>query len=150
MSDPIKCNVLPISNDELVVVPTSIIAEVITERQDLLVMGARDGLIGKMQWRGLSLPLIAFEAAIGKAVPSYGEAVRIVVLSSANADPDLPYFAMMVQGVARLVHLKETDFKAREEPDTSPFIAAHVEYAGASTYVPNFEHIESFLKTKVL
>lgn len=150
MSDPIKCNLLPISGDELVVVPTSIIAEVITERQDLLVMGARDGLIGKMQWRGLSLPLMAFEAAIGKAVPSYGDAVRIVVFSSANADPDLPYFAMIVQGVARLVHLKASDLTALEAPDTSPFIAAHVEYAGTSAYIPNFEHIESFLKAKVL
>lgn len=150
MKEALKCNVLPISNSEIVIVPTSIIAEVITERQDLLVMGARDGLIGKMQWRGLSLPLIAFEAAIGKAVPSYGEQVRIVVFSSVNDDPDLPYFAMIVQGVARLVRLNESDFMPQPEPEESPFIAAHVKYAGASTYVPNFEHIESFLKTKVL
>lgn len=150
MSESIKCNVLPISDDEIVLVPTSIIAEVITERQDLLVMGARDGLIGKMQWRGLSVPLFAFEAAIGKAVPSYGASVRIVVFSSANADLDLPYFAMIVQGVARLVHLDESKLKPHPHPEPSPYIAAHVEYSGASTYIPNFEHIESFLKSKVL
>lgn len=150
MSDPIKCNILPISNEEIVLVPTSVIAEVITERQDLLVMGARDGLIGKMQWRGLSLPLIAFEAAIGKAVPSYGESVRIVVFSSVSDDKDMPFYAMIVQGVARLVHLKDSDLTPQSEPDVSPFITEHVSYSNTSAYVPNFEHIEKFLKSKVI
>ena len=76
MSNSIKCTLLPLSQERFLILPNTSLAEVVDNRSDLLVMGARDGIIGKIQWRGHSVPLVSYEAAIGEVVQDGGSFVH--------------------------------------------------------------------------
>lgn len=144
----IKCSLLPLHQEQALLIPTSSIAEVITERDKLLVMGARDGLIGKVQWRGNSVPILAYEAAIGQSVPPYGDNVRIAVVFNPSGNKQLPYFAFIIQGAPRMVMLDATAGDIPLEPIEHRFIYAHVIHSDISTFVPDFVAIEQFLKKR--
>lgn len=150
MSDTIKCACLPLSHDDYLIVPGNAIAEVVSNRGDLLVMGARQGLIGKIQWRGYSVPLVAFEAAIDRSIPTYSQNSRIAILFSESGDSAMPYLAFSIQGSPQMKELHETDLVSRDDGAEHDFVAAHVQIGeDIIGFVPNLPPLEAFIKGRV-
>lgn len=148
MSDTIKCALLPLAKEQFLVLPNSSLAEVVTNRSDLLVMGARDGVIGKIQWRGHSVPLVSYEAAIGHAIPSYGSEARIAVIFTPSGDPSLPYIAFSIQGVPKLIQANDTDL-VKVEGEEHQLVASYVEIEQNKGVIPNLQALEPFVKMRV-
>lgn len=148
MSESVKCALLPLAKEQYLVLPNSSLAEVVTNRSDLLVMGARDGVIGKIQWRGHSVPLVSYEAAIGHAIPSYGADARIAVIFTPSGDPSLPYIAFSIQGVPKLSQIEETDIVSLEG-DEHQLVGSYVEIDNNQGVIPNLQALEPFVKMRV-
>ncbi|MGM0563034.1 MAG: chemotaxis protein CheW [Pseudomonadota bacterium] len=149
MSDTIKCACLPLSHGEYLIVPNNAVAEIVSNRGDLLVMGARQGLIGKIQWRGYSVPLVAYEAAIDHAIPSYNQESRIAILFSETGDSAMPYLAFSIQGAPIIKELEETDLISREGEEHE-LVAAHVQIGDDIIgFVPNLTPLETYVKGRV-
>ncbi|EDY87049.1 putative CheW protein [gamma proteobacterium HTCC5015] len=149
MSDTLKCACLPLSHEQYLVVPNSVIAEVVANRGDLLVMGAREGLIGKIQWRGYSVPLVSYEAAIGVAIPTYRQDSRIAILFTESGDSTMPYLAFSIQGLPEIKDLQETDLISREGEEHQ-LVASHVQVGDdMDGFVPNLTALETFVKMRV-
>lgn len=139
---------LPLAKETFLVLPNSSLAEVVTNRSDLLVMGARDGVIGKIQWRGNSVPLVSYEAAIGQAIPSYGAEARIAVIFTPSGDPSLPYIAFSIQGVPKLVEVTDTDI-VTVDGEEHQLVANYVEIESKQGVIPNLQALEPFVKMRV-
>lgn len=148
MSDSIKCILLPLVREQYMLLPNESLAEIVTNRSDLLVMGAREGLIGKIQWRGYSVPLISFEAAVGVGIPSYGSEARIAVLFSPTGDASLPYMAFSVQGAPKLLDVGETDLISIDGEEHA-LVSSHVEVDDKRCMIPNLQALETFVKLRV-
>lgn len=148
MSNLIKCTLLPLAKEKYLVLPNSSLAEVVTNRSDLLVMGARDGVIGKIQWRGNSVPLVSYEAAIGQAIPSYGSEARIAVIFTPSGDASLPYIALSIQGVPKLVQVTDADI-VTIEGEEHPLVGSYVEIDNDQGVIPNLQALEPFVKMRV-
>ncbi len=128
--------------------PNRSLAEVVTNRSDLLVMGARDGVIGKIQWRGRSVPLVSYEAAIGYAIPSYGTEARIAVVFTPSGDPSLPYIAFSIQGAPKLLDVANTDVISLDG-EAHPLVSSYIEIDGNKGFIPDLQALEPFVKMRV-
>lgn len=148
MNDVVKCTMLPLSKEQSLILPSSSLAEVVKNRSDMLVMGAREGVIGKIQWRGRSVPLVSYEATIGQAIPSYGREACIAVVFTPSGDASLPYIAFNIQGSPKLVELADTDVVSVEGEEHA-LVSSYIEIDGAKAIIPNLQALEPFVKMRV-
>lgn len=150
MSDVLRCAVMPIAKEHQVIIPETLLAGVTDETDNLLVMGAREGVIGKIQWRGYSIPLIAYESAIDFAIPYHGSNAKVAIVFNPSADSDLPFVAVSIQGAPKLRSLDEQSLITIKAPEgvTESLIASMVEIEGAPAFIPDFNELMTFVKVR--
>lgn len=76
-----------------------------------------DWLVGYLNWRGLDLPVISYDAANGGhlAVPGDNRG-RVVVLNTIGEHHhDMPFMALVTQGIPSQARLTEADIRQRED-----------------------------------
>jgi len=89
---------LPLS-DRSLVLPNVAVAELIGYQHCAPAPDQPAWLLGWIDWRGLRLPLLSFEAACGGQT-QVGERARIVVLNALGGT-SRSFFALLVQGIPR-------------------------------------------------
>lgn len=151
MSESIKCALLPIAKEHALLMPNSLLAEIVEETADLLVMGAREGIIGKIQWRGHSVPLAAFESIIDFAIPYHGVNAKVAVIFNPQGGSELPFLALSIQGAPKLGNYSMSDLVNLDTPGgiQKDLIASMVEIDRTPTFIPDFSALMSFVKLRV-
>jgi chemosensory pili system protein ChpC len=142
----ISSQIVPL-NDERVVLPNTAIAEIISFRQpDALpasVKKAPDWLLGMIAWRGLSVPVIAFERMVGGKYESPGPRARLAVLNAVTGVPGVPFIAMPTQTIPQLMRIDQATISAIEDTgEVNPAVACHVVVAGNAAIIPNLDEVE--------
>jgi len=101
----LNCLLLPLS-DRILLLPSAAVAEVIRyPGKPEPVNNAPAWLLGRINWRGLELPLVSFEAASGKLLPSQGRQMAVLNLSSGQGA--LKFYALLLQGFPRPLRVDE-------------------------------------------
>ena len=112
MSDQIKCIVLKINGDELLM-PNASVAEIVPIKNIINVANKPGWMLGYLDWRGHSVPLISFEAMGGVRMPSLATGnVKAAVLFSIGEDKNFPYISILIQDAPAVVNVKEEDILA--------------------------------------
>ena len=136
----IRCLSLPLEDTELLV-PGSVVAEVIPYLSHTPIDLDTPWMLGRIPWRGLALPLVSFEvaanvsnhAAIGR---------RVAVFNTVGGDPALPFYAVFIQAVPRLIQLDHRSLKEVHGDTGSPLIRNLAEYSGNRIAIPELERLE--------
>jgi len=146
MSEQIKCVILKINDDELLM-PNASVAEIVPIKNIINVANKPGWMLGYLDWRGHSVPLISFEAMGSVRMPSLatGE-VKAAVLFSIGEDDNLPYMSILVQGKPTVVNVKAEDLVANKDEITHPAIEQKVIMADGTYSVINIEKLESIVK----
>ncbi len=141
----VRCLVLPLNNVSLLV-PNTLIAEVIDYKAAEATENAPTWLTGILSWRGRSVPVISFERLLGRQAALLNEDRRYVVCNTINPESKIPFIALEVQGIPHLVLVKnemlEHDSKGHQ---TEPAVLAHLRLNEESVLVPNMEVLEKML-----
>lgn len=134
--------IIPLSGATLLV-PNTAVAEVSDYRTPQAISEAPAWLLGKMLWRGRSIPLVAFEVLLGFSAGAGGVHARAVVCNTLNANPQLPFLAILSQGIPRLQELKADMIEAQEQDaQDAAVVAAKVQVAGREAIIPNLDVLE--------
>lgn len=146
MADQIKCVILKVNGDELLM-PNAAVAEIVPIKNIINVANKPGWMLGYLDWRGHSVPLIAFETMGEVRMPSLatGE-VKAAVLFSVGDDADFPYLSILVQGAPSVVNVKAEDMLANKEEITHPAIEEKVIIADSNYSIINNEKLESIVK----
>lgn len=106
-----------------IVLPNTAIAEIISQVKPEKLDDSPDWLLGMVAWRGYKIPLISFESLTGKAACKLNKNCRIVILNGMNGDKDLPFYAMVAQGIPRLMLLNADNIvdDVTEDAEKSPY-----------------------------
>ncbi|MFV8569643.1 chemotaxis protein CheW [Marinobacter sp. SBS5] len=142
-SQLLSCVMVPVSNRQLLL-PNVSIAEVVDLNNTKTDRGTPDWLVGFIDWRGLSLPVISYDAANGKelVVPG-GNRGRIIVINTIGPNhSELPFMALVTQGIPSQTRLTESEIK-KVEGQPGPADLMQVEVDGESAWIPNLEYLES-------
>lgn len=142
----IASQIMPL-NDEQLVLPNTAIAEIIGFSQpDAVpssVKNAPDWLLGMLAWRGLSVPVIAFERMVGGKYETPGSRARLAVLNVVGGIQGVPFIAVPTQTIPQLMQINQASISVVDETGkTNPAVACRVVVAGNAAIIPDMDEVE--------
>ena len=141
MSEVISSFYLPILGTKLLL-PNVSVAEVVEyQLPEDNTQDQSDCVLGTVKWRGLMLPLLSFEAANGDSFEK-ADASRIAVINAIGDNKKLPFFAIVTQGIPRLVKVSEDSIDALDV-SLGKAESARVRLDGEEASIPNSNYLES-------
>lgn len=145
MSDKPKalsCVLIPVLGGNLLL-PNVSIAEIVDYGQTDAPVDAPAWLLGQLSWRGVTLPLISYDAANGGAAAlPQARRGRIAVLNTSGEQHDaLPFLAIVTQGIPRQAKVEEAALTLREG-SPGPADLSIVAFEGEPARIPNLEYLE--------
>lgn len=131
---------VPLSGRPLLV-PNLAVAEIVPFSAPTRVNGKPSWYIGRLAWRGLTVPLVSIVGMRGEgdALPSDP---RIAVLSGVHGQ--LPFYAVVAWGIPRLVRVRSQDVEPTEGMYTA-IDDAFVAVGGELAIIPNLARIEAMI-----
>lgn len=142
--DVVHCLFIPLQ-DELLLLPNSNVAEVVSYQKPTPFSDAPPWLLGKVSWRERLLPLVSFGVISGRNKQSLvSDKSRIIVLNTLNGNSELPYIAIISQGIPHLQKLNENKISDVEdqEDDERHSILRHVIVNDKQVVIPDIDDIE--------
>lgn len=141
-SDVVRCVYVPLRSGALLI-PNTAVAEVIDARDAEPLAGAPNWLLGRLTWRERRIPLVSFEAAAGGEPTTRVGDSRIVVLNTLNADPRMPYIAILSQAIPQLRLASERNLAGDSDISIhEQSVASYVKVDGESTIIPDLDDLE--------
>lgn len=107
----LDCVLLPQFDMNLLLPRASIVQVIDSDRLDIVV-DLQGGMLGKLQWRGWTVPLLSFEAVSTGNVPKYNRDTKSVIVHSLMDDMVTPFIALTLQGSPQAVAITGKNTKA--------------------------------------
>src|SRR5690554_2018723 len=142
-SQTLPCVMIPMTDRQLLL-PNVSIAEVVDFNSTDPGANPPDWLVGYLDWRGQTLPVISYDAANGGALTVPGEnRGRIIVLNTLGPDDNkAPVMALVTQGIPGQARLDESQVRKLDgEPGPADLMLVDVD--GEAAWIPNLEYLES-------
>lgn len=132
---------IPLQNQSILL-PNVTVAEIIPSSSIQAIENSPPWYLGNFQWRELTVPLLSLEALNGEATPNIHNRARFAVLNTTGLHNDLPFIAILTQGLPRLARVSEDEISERENAENREYDLMHVSWAGEYTLIPNVAAIE--------
>ena len=123
--EQIQCVLLP-QFDTTLLLPLASVVEVIEGQNLDIVVDLQGGVIGKMTWRGWTVPLVSFEAASNSQIPKFNSESKAVILHSLADDQARPYIGLTVQGNPTSMSIRGDQLKVISSTGGSDFVQSKV------------------------
>ena len=146
--DALHCLLITLTS-ETIVLPNSAVAEVIAFTKPEPLEGSPEWFLGRITWRERRVPLISFGLASvsGETSVERSKGDRIAILNTINGNPDIPYIAIVSQGIPSLSVVHRDDISTIESnPQGRQSVAEIVSIAGQTLVIPDIDNLESRLK----
>jgi chemosensory pili system protein ChpC len=141
----VRAQIIPVGGDDLVL-PNAAVAEIVQYSPVTAVPDAPEWLLGLLSWREKTIALLSFELASRQDKPAANARAKIAVLNAPGGDPELHFFAILTQGVPRLMSVDESKIAPIEhETETDPLILSRVIVNGEPAIIPNLDVLERML-----
>lgn len=142
-SEQLSCVLIPV-RDQTLLLPNVSIAEIVD--YDLETDNSeRRWFLGRIQWRGVSLPVLSWEAANGgePATPE-GRRGRILVLNTiTDKHKSMPFIALATQGIPTQAKVAPSDLKKKTGSDRGMAGLMKVRFEGEDCVIPDLSILES-------
>ncbi|WP_019528849.1 chemotaxis protein CheW [Dasania marina] len=141
VNDELATLLIPMNGKQLVL-PNVTVAEIIpymepsTEHSDLPTW-----FLGNINWRGIEVPVVSFEAINEEPFASQSANRRIAVLNTLIDDARLPFCGLITESVPRLMRIQPSEI-INEEVETGPAELGHVLVNGEQAVIPNVDYIQ--------
>jgi chemosensory pili system protein ChpC len=140
---------IPLQN-KVLLLPNICIAEIIGFRKPLPVNRAPHWCLGKMSWRGVSIPVISFELLNDETLTEHKSTARLLVFNSVTGNDKLPFFAMVSQNIPRSLKVKADDM-VKQAVKVGHAEAMQIMLQNEAMIIPNLDYVENTLvKAKII
>ena len=145
-AEQIKCVLLTINEDRLLL-PNTALAEIVQIRNIINVANKPNWMLGYLDWRGNSVPLVAFETIGGVRMPSLASGqVKAAVFYAIGEDKKFPFLSILVQGAPQVVNVLENDLIESKEEIRHPALDQKVMVKGELASIIDLEKLEAIIK----
>lgn len=132
---------------ETLVLPCAAVAEIVPYSQPQAVQGAPSWLLGTIDWRGQTTPLVSLEAVYGMPLPVHPPPEYIAVMNRQVAYPDLQFYAVAITGIPRMVRIDAKTITVQERCSERPRVLSCVLVKGEPAMIPDLGTVENLLRT---
>lgn len=132
-------------HDRQLLLPNSAVAEVVPFSHLLMSDAEANWVLGKLDWRGTLIPAICYELLSEQTPPDPNPDARFIIVNTLGSNPDIPFYAVLVQGIPRLLHIEDEDLQEVESVMTGQYDMMTVSMPGLNAVIPDMEAIEHTL-----
>ncbi len=134
---------MPVNQQQLLL-PNVSVAEVVGYQAPSTPADKPDYFLGYVTWRGINIPLISYELANGQMSNKVTANTRIVVINSIGEHHEsLPFFAIVTQGIPRLVKVASDLIKPIKGQATNKAEMTYVTLDGEEATIPDLQYLEA-------
>lgn len=135
----VKCLLLPVAGPPLVI-PNAAVAELITQNTVTTVADAPDWLLGRGSWRGLDIPLIAFDRLSGEREEVPPSSGRFVVLFGLEQEGAPAFYGVRIERLPRSETVDTDNLVAADDAEhDSQFVAMRARLGDNDCLIPDFD-----------
>lgn len=102
-------------------------------------------LLGRIEWRGLQVPLISLELMNNVELDDAQHGSRIAVVNGVGKTR-LPFYAISIQGIPRLLRVYPEEITQEEQLPDKPAMAWQMAVNGERMVVPDLDYVEAELE----
>jgi chemosensory pili system protein ChpC len=133
---------LPV-HDKQLLLPGVSVAEIVNYSYPECPDGAPAWYLGNITWRQLSVPLLSFELLNDQSMPAHTDIPRIAVINNTGVDECVPFIAIVLQGIPRLMRIMPQDVTEVSDVTLSPAEMAVMNLqTGETVVVPDISVLE--------
>jgi chemotaxis signal transduction protein len=145
--EPVRSVIIPTGSLSLVV-PSAAVAEVAGFSEITPLPSTSADLVGVFQWRGVSVPVVAFETLLGQPAPRPGQRSKIVIFYPLPGRPRNDFFGILASAdpQSRLIgadQIRDSDVAATVH---NRFIAATFDFGGGIVGIPDLKAIRESIR----
>ena len=140
----LACVMIPMIGCQLLL-PSVSLAEVVDYSPDISTSADSPAwLAGHLEWRGLRLPVISYDAASGGqlAQPNNRRGRVVVINSIVEEHREQPFIALMTQGIPSQNRINQSQIQRLDSPAGVADLM-EVDVDGERAWIPNLEYLES-------
>jgi chemosensory pili system protein ChpC len=127
-----------------VILPNVTVAEIISFKAPRPRASAPAWYLGTLEWRSTVIPVISFEDANAESIDISGNDSRIAIINGVGENKRMPFYAIVVQGIPRLMHISEEDMTVLDDK-SGPATLMTVVIDDEKAIIPDLEHLETLL-----
>ena len=141
----VRCMLIPLHEGRLLL-PNATVAEVIGYRDPEPSAEDVRWLQGRVAWRQRQIPVIDFEALLGRPDLDAGIRQRIAVCYALDPDADLPMLGLVAQGIPRLLRVNRAIIESAEaSPGGESAVHMTLSIGDEKLLVPDLDYIQAQL-----
>ena len=140
----IDCLLIALKDRQLML-PNSAVAEVVPFSHLLMSDAEANWVLGKLDWRGTLVPAICYELLSDQNPPEPNPDARFIIVNTVGGNAEMPFYAVLVQGIPKLMHILEEDLQEVESVMKGPYDKMAVSMPGLNAVIPDLDAIESTL-----
>jgi len=135
---------LPVSNKQLLL-PNVSVAEVVAYQEPKKLNDGPEYFLGTIKWRGIDIPVVSYELANDLELNETSNNARVAVINTIGKNHEsLPFFAIVTQGIPRLVKVSD-DIIKKTEQKKGVADSALINVDGEDATIPDISYLESLI-----
>ena len=146
--DQVDCLLIPLKDKNLLL-PNVTVAEIIPFSHLLTTASGVDWILGRIDWRGTPVPVMCYEMLNNQPAPAPNPNARFAVINGIGNNARMPFYAMLIQGIPRLVHIAENDIQEVEAMNMGPYDQSAVTLNGENAMIPDLDQVEKTLLSQL-
>ena len=131
-----------------ILLPNSNVAEIVPFSNVTLFAepeGKPAWFLGHLYWRGQEVPLVSIDVIRGEHDPQANKRSRVAVAHTLNQNKELPYIAIVVQGIPRLSHVNSDNMKFVQQEVLSDAVKVQVTVDDIEAAIPDLDKLEEMV-----
>jgi len=138
----ISCLLIPVQESSLLL-PNASVAEIIGYQEPEICPDMPGWLLGFINWRGLRLPLVSYEAANGNEIAELTANARIAITNTLGEHQSpLSFMALVTQGIPRLIKVNKEEIAENMDSVSGPVDSTQVKISGENAVIPELIELE--------
>jgi chemosensory pili system protein ChpC len=143
----IRVIVAPLASGR-VLLPGSVVAEVVPQQQPEPLPDTPDWMLGEMSWNGWQVPVISYAGIIDEAVDDpLSDKTRILIFKTLSETAPVPFVGMLIQGLPKLARLTKDSLEEPANQDCPKGVFQKVLLDGREAVIPDLDAITLMIET---
>ena len=125
-----------------VMLPGSVIAEVIEYSDPKPFKDAPSWLLGGLNWSDWNVPVISFSTLAGTAQSEEpGARSRVLVIKSLTENSSIPYLGILISGLPRLAKVSASSLTKPTRLADFPCVFKQLDFGGEQVLIPDLDEL---------
>ena len=144
-TNSVRSLLIPVYGKSLIV-PNVVVAEVVPGQTATPVGKAPAWLLGAIGWRGMTIPVISYEASRGDPMVPPDATSQLVIVNTLSGSKAVPFYALVSRGIPRLRTVDEESLlESEQEMGVSRGELCHATLDGAPVVIPDLDALENLI-----